>query len=272
MVEKSVPENDCNTRSSAPSESPSSPGFQRFYQIFNASPNGLLLVNHQGFIVESNRQAQEWFQYSRSELESLPVEQLVPNRYRQEHRALRQGYNLHPENHHMGEKRRVSALRRDGSEFPVDITLTPLDLDGEPLVLATVLDSSVYRSSLESMEKLAHSDPLTGLPNRRLFYKRLDALVEPGLRKQGAFAVILVDLDHFKQVNDTLGHGAGDLLLFEVAMRMQARIRELDTVARLGVTNSGLFCWGWKAFRRLLQLPKSFCQLFWNRSIWRGTR
>lgn len=94
------------------------------------------------------------------------------------------------------------------------------------------------------MEKLAHSDPLTGLPNRRLFYKRLDALVEPGLRKQGAFAVMLVDLDHFKQVNDTLGHGAGDLLLLEVAIRMQARIRELDTVARLGGDEFGIILLG----------------------------
>lgn len=244
MAEKPVSESDCNVRSAAASENLSSAGFQRFYQIFNASPNGLLLVNHQGVIVESNSQAQEWFQYSRSELVSFPVEQLVPNRYREEHRALRQGYNLHPESHHMGEKRRVFALRRDGSEFPVDITLTPLELDGEPLVLATVLDSSIYRSSLESMEKLAHSDPLTGLPNRRLFYKRLDALVETGLRKQGAFAVMLVDLDHFKQVNDTLGHGAGDLLLLEVAMRMQARIRELDTLARLGGDEFGIILLG----------------------------
>jgi len=140
MAEKPVLENDC-CAPAANSENPSDPEFQRYYQIFNASPNGLLLVNHQGGIVESNNQAQEWFQYSRSELMSLPVEQLVPNRYREKHRALRQDYSLHPESHHMGEKRRVFALRRDGSEFPVDITLTPLELDSEPLVLATVLDT-----------------------------------------------------------------------------------------------------------------------------------
>lgn len=240
MADNSDIKNDCKAMSALSSGNMSDGFFRGFFEIFNASPNALLLVDQHGGIVESNDQAQDWFQYSKSELMALPIEQLVPDRYREAHRALRQRYNLRPERHHMGAQRRVFACRRDGSEFPVDITLSPLELENEPLVLATVLDVSRYRASLESMEKLAHSDPLTGLPNRRLFYNRLDALIESGLRTQESFAVMLVDLDHFKDVNDTLGHGAGDRLLLQVARRLQARLRDLDTSARLGGDEFGI--------------------------------
>src|SRR5690606_5516606 len=94
---------------------------------------------------------------------------------------------------------------------------------------------AVERKRLQQkLEHLALHDPLTGLPNRRLFMERLHGTVLRGLRYRNRFAVVYLDLDSFKQVNDRFGHEAGDRLLQEVGQRLQAGIRASDTVARLG--------------------------------------
>ncbi|MBF0339947.1 MAG: EAL domain-containing protein [Magnetococcales bacterium] len=91
------------------------------------------------------------------------------------------------------------------------------------------------RQRLESkLREQAEFDSLTGLPNRKLFHDRLQQAVLMGERKQRHFALLFVDLDRFKWVNDTLGHDAGDTLLIEAARRMKAVVRKSDTVARLG--------------------------------------
>jgi diguanylate cyclase (GGDEF)-like protein len=99
--------------------------------------------------------------------------------------------------------------------------------------VATYEDTTEIRRTEQHIVYLARHDPLTSLPNRRLFQERLDqalARVDRGER----FAVLCLDLDHFKRVNDTLGHDVGDTLLRAVAERLQACVREVDTVARLG--------------------------------------
>jgi diguanylate cyclase (GGDEF)-like protein len=86
----------------------------------------------------------------------------------------------------------------------------------------------------QSLERMAFTDSLTTLPNRALFQDRLQQLILAAQREQRAFALLIMDLDHFKEVNDTLGHPVGDRLLQEVADRLRAKLRESDTVARLG--------------------------------------
>jgi len=94
--------------------------------------------------------------------------------------------------------------------------------------------ASLLRESEERMRYQAQHDPLSGLPNRWLLRDRLLQAVARAKRDRTAFAVVLVDLDNFKTVNDTLGHDVGDLLLVEVAQRLSGCIRERDTIARLG--------------------------------------
>ncbi|MET0024956.1 MAG: EAL domain-containing protein [Sedimenticola sp.] len=89
-------------------------------------------------------------------------------------------------------------------------------------------------ASQQETERLAHYDVLTGLPNRALFHERLDWAVKQVRRYDQSLALLLLDLDHFKDVNDTLGHSAGDSLLIAVAERLNASVRESDVVARLG--------------------------------------
>jgi two-component system cell cycle response regulator len=90
------------------------------------------------------------------------------------------------------------------------------------------------RNQREMLESLALHDPLTGLANRRLLVDRMSVAVAQARRSKGCMAVMYLDLDGFKEINDTLGHGAGDLLLQAVAKRLTDTVREEDTVARLG--------------------------------------
>jgi len=84
------------------------------------------------------------------------------------------------------------------------------------------------------LDHLAHHDPLTGLPNRLLFFDRLKYSIRRSRREGGSLALLFLDLDQFKQINDTYGHGVGDELLKEVAKRLRQAVRETDTIARIG--------------------------------------
>jgi len=102
------------------------------------------------------------------------------------------------------------------------------------MVADTLANVIQRKRAEEQLEQLAHSDSLTGLPNRALFFDRLYQALAQARRRKQIFAVFFLDLDRFKEINDTLGHEAGDEVLKESARRMQCCIREMDSVARMG--------------------------------------
>jgi diguanylate cyclase (GGDEF)-like protein/PAS domain S-box-containing protein len=124
--------------------------------------------------------------------------------------------------------------RLDGNEFPAEILLSSMILEGKNILQATVRDISQRVHSEKEIERLAFYDPLTGLANRRLMLDRLQHTLSANVRNDKYGAVMFIDLDNFKMLNDTKGHGVGDLLLIEVAHRLKNCVREEDTVARLG--------------------------------------
>ncbi|MBU0592836.1 MAG: diguanylate cyclase [Gammaproteobacteria bacterium] len=126
--------------------------------------------------------------------------------------------------------------RKDGSEFTVQQTITPIrDAAEEVTHFISILEDITAQKITEArIQHLAHYDALTDLPNRALFYDRLQQVLVQAKRGHISAALMFLDLDRFKSVNDTLGHHIGDLLLQEVASRIRACVRESDTVARLG--------------------------------------
>jgi diguanylate cyclase (GGDEF)-like protein/PAS domain S-box-containing protein len=126
--------------------------------------------------------------------------------------------------------------RKGGEVFPEWLTITAVK-DGAGLAthyVASFTDITVRKSADEQISRLAFLDPLTGLPNRRLLMDRLAQALTAGARHQRQGALMFIDLDHFKTLNDTLGHYLGDLMLEQVAQRLTTCIRDGDTVARLG--------------------------------------
>ena len=128
----------------------------------------------------------------------------------------------------------ATALREDGSTFPVEINIGTIVIGGEHIYVAIVRDITERRRQQDALRHQALHDALTGLPNRILFDDRLEHAIEAADRCGEPLAVLLLDLDRFKEVNDTLGHHAGDQLLRDVAARLREAVRKCDTVARLG--------------------------------------
>lgn len=129
----------------------------------------------------------------------------------------------------------LSIRRKDGSEFPAYLTVDTYlpHGQGERRRVALIHDMTEKRQAEEVIRHQANFDALTDLPNRRLFFERLAQELERSRGTQKVLALLFIDLDRFKEVNDTLGHDQGDLLLREAARRIAASVRASDTVARL---------------------------------------
>lgn len=125
--------------------------------------------------------------------------------------------------------------RKNGDAFIEGLSITRISGDdNNGGYVATFSDITRRKEAEEVMRHKAHHDPLTDLPNRSLFYDRLQNAMANGRRYQRCFALVYVDLDYFKSVNDNFGHAAGDALLVETSRRLGVCLREADTVARLG--------------------------------------
>lgn len=126
--------------------------------------------------------------------------------------------------------------RKNGEVYPAHLTFTAVKgRDGATVnYVATLVDITSRKSAEEEIQHLAYYDSLTGLPNRRLLMDRLSQALVTSARGKGGGAILFLDLDHFKTLNDTLGHDVGDLLLKQVSERLTSCVREGDTVARIG--------------------------------------
>lgn len=329
---------------------------QVFEKLFEAVPDGLLVVDAAGLILYANGALESLFGYLPDELIGQPVERLTPRQHAAKHVAYREQYQAAPKSRAMGASNDLLGCRKDGSLFPVDVMLSPLDLGDRKQTLCVVRDATVrkeveaklhiantvfqstqeaivvtdtdcrivavnpafemateysesevlgrhmrllrsgrhdpyfYRQMWDSIlstgewqgaiwnrrksgeiyhewlsistvrdhdgkpvqyvgistdmsrmhhvetavERLAHYDALTGLPNRLLLNSRIQKTWERAHRDGKPFAVMFLDLDGFKAVNDSLGHPVGDELLKVVAARLRENMRETDTIARLG--------------------------------------
>lgn len=200
--------------------------------LFNLMPDAIITANRNGTIRQVNRQCCAMFGYAAEELVGQPVEILIPEHARKVHAVKRRAYQSAPAVRPMGKGLELHGRRKDGAEFPVDIMITPVGDRGDA-VLAVIRDATPSRTVQEKLWRLAYTDPLTGLPNRAALYNDLRAKVED-TSPAAALAVVLFDLDGFKEVNDTLGHSAGDKLLQIGTERVRAVADEDVNIYRLG--------------------------------------
>jgi diguanylate cyclase (GGDEF)-like protein/PAS domain S-box-containing protein len=124
--------------------------------------------------------------------------------------------------------------KKDRGLFWVLLSVSIIEIDGETCALSIIRDISEAMSAEDEIRHLAFFDPLTGLANRQLLIEQLKKSVALGANSHRKRALLLVDLDNFKSLNDSVGHHIGDLLLQEVAQRVNSCVREVDTVGRLG--------------------------------------
>lgn len=199
----------------------------------NAAPDGIVLVDRQGHIVMTNAAMESISGYAADELRGKPLGMLLPPSQRQAHVHHLESYFQSPSRRPMGMGRDLWIARKDGGLTPVDIALGHTDARGGTAV-AFVRDISEVRRLEAQMQFQATHDTLTGLVNRWQFGRRLEQTIAESTRSGQPCALLLLDLDDFKAVNDGYGHAAGDQVLLEVARRLEGTLRAGDTLARLG--------------------------------------
>jgi diguanylate cyclase (GGDEF)-like protein/PAS domain S-box-containing protein len=200
--------------------------------IFDSTQEGILITDAEGIIVNTNPAALELTGFMRSELVGHRSSMLRGGQHDEAFYAALWA-NLRAHGCWRGE---MWCRRKSGTVFlsqqTVSTLRTPEDLVEYYVCLFS--DVTVQRRYQRELERFAHFDPLTQLPNRILFTDRLASAMASARRTGDMLAVIFVDLDGFKAVNDEFGHAVGDELLVQIAQRVVAQLRETDTLARLG--------------------------------------
>ncbi len=203
-------------------------------EAWNAAPDGILLIDPQGRILVSNSAMGLISGFSAEELRGQPVEILLPEALHAQHRGDLQQFFQQPRRHNMGQGRILWLQRKDRVQIPVDIALGSFLRKGQPLVAAFVRDVTDMRRMEERMQYQATHDTLTGLGNRWAFQQHLQECMQQAQVTGEPSALLLLDLDNFKAINDGYGHPAGDHVLQEVAKRLKAVLRSQGWLARLG--------------------------------------
>ncbi len=207
---------------------------KKLRSVIDGALDAILTVDDTGSLVEFNPAAERMFGYQREQVLGRTLsEVIVPPRLRKAHEDGYRRFVLTHEKHLFNQRVELTAMRADGSEFPVELTLAALKEDGLSLVTGFIRDISEQKKAQQEIENFAYYDVLTGLPNRRLLVDRFQHAVLLSQRANTYSALMFIDMDNFKTLNDTKGHDIGDLLLIEVAKRIQLTLRAGDTVARL---------------------------------------
>jgi diguanylate cyclase (GGDEF)-like protein/PAS domain S-box-containing protein len=196
--------------------------------------DGVITINTEGLIESFNLAASTMFGYEEREVLGHNVSMLMPEPDHSRHDIYLQHYHSTGEARILGAPREVEAQRKDGSTFPALLSVSKFTRSGKTTFIGMMHDITQQRANENEIRRLAFFDALTGLPNRRLLTDRLKLAMINSSRTGRHGCVMFLDLDHFKQINDTLGHSVGDELLLQTAKRLQACVREGDSVCRLG--------------------------------------
>ena len=201
------------------------------HDLLEWMPDAVVVTSAGGEIVFVNRKAESMTGYRRRELVGRKVEILVPTALRPVHAQERQRFYARGRPRLMGAAQADLTLRRrGGDEVPVEISLGPAGAD----TVAVIRDVTERRALEQALAHRALHDPLTDLANRTLFFDRLRQALLAARRQHTRVALVMLDVDGFKAVNDSYGHAMGDQLLRKLAERLRKDLRATDTAARLG--------------------------------------
>ena len=202
-------------------------------KIMDTVVDGLITFDRRGVIETINPAAEKIFGYGPGELIGRNARILMDVPLAADHAGYVEDDEDSIRPRILGADYRVEGRRQDGSKFPVEIAVGMLKEGERRIYIGALRDITERKEQEERLLYLATRDPLTRMPNRRLFTERLEEAIDKADESGGKFAVLFIDLDHFKNINDALGHVTGDMVLQSVGERLEACLEDGDTVAHL---------------------------------------
>ncbi len=207
---------------------------QHTQAILDNMADGLITLNMQGCIESFNFASSLMFGYTAEEVIGTPVSGLIHQPYADELMGHLRNFTNNGIFALSGQTLEIEGLSKSGKTFPLSFTISTNLFQSQHTLICLLRDITQHRQDVEKIRYFAFYDPLTQLPNRRLLIDRIGQALVAASRSQLYGALMFLDLDHFKRLNDSLGHDTGDFLLQQVAQRLETSIRESDTVARFG--------------------------------------
>ncbi|WP_297447090.1 EAL domain-containing protein [Acidiferrobacter sp.] len=196
--------------------------------------DGVIVIDTQGVIETFNAAAEQIFGYEAHDVIGKNVSLLMPEPHRSQHDQYLKRYHETGRSTIIGATRELEGMRHNGEIFPLEIKIREVDTGAMHVFIAALRDITREKEAAQHTLELATHDALTGLPNRLLLSDRLDQALVQARRAGDRVALLFLDLDGFKTINDSLGHATGDLVLKAVAQRLTTSLRATDTVARQG--------------------------------------
>ena len=205
----------------------------RYRSVTESANDCIVITDKASNILSWNRAAEREFGYTAGEIAGKTMKLLIPQPDWDQYLADLEQVLSGTAADNLGKPLERIGLRKNGSAFPMELSLATWETT-ERFISATIRDISERRHMEDQVRQMAFHDALTKLPNRRLLNDRLNQAMAATKRSGCYGALMFLDLDDFKWLNDTHGHEVGDLLLIEAAERLKASVREMDTVARFG--------------------------------------
>jgi len=218
---------------------------QRFRALNELAPDGIITADASGQITMWNKSATRLFGHEESEALGRPIAMLMPERYLLDADNAYVGFDESRMQRAVGRTIELTGLHKNGTEFPVELSASTWTVDQERFFTSIVRDISERKRLESAILTMARSDHLTGLLNRRAGEDALAREVVRSHRYTRELSCVLLDIDHFKRINDTAGHASGDHVLRMMGKLLNERIRGADSAAR----------WGGEEF--LLVLPET---------------
>jgi len=187
--------------------------------IFDNMIDGIVIIDSQDRIQSFNPASEAIFGYTSQEILNKNIRMLIQSISKK---------------HLSGQLQYCDGKRQNGEIFPMEIGMVRSTYKQQTIFVGMFRDVTERKTAEAAIHKLAYFDGLSGLPNRRLMFDRLQHALLKSQRYKKHVAILFIDFDNFKQINDSAGHDIGDLLLQQIAKRLEASVRDSDTVARLG--------------------------------------
>lgn len=203
-------------------------------KILSVIDSVVIVTNEKGTIIEANRSACQLFGYSPEELTGSPVHLLLPPYHRAQHADALEQFVLSPETHHrMDQRNSVLGYCKDSTLVELEAGIAKFHTGDQWILVITMRDITQHKHHEQELIRQSTHDALTGLPNRKLILERLNHALQRSLRSKLNVALLFIDLDGFKLINDSHGHETGDEVLKIIAGRLLDQVRPSDTVGRL---------------------------------------